>query len=45
MDKIYETYSKIYKELLPNTEYALLQKDFLHWNKESSIIEIWLPID
>lgn len=53
MDKIYETYSKIYKELLPNTEYALLQKDFLHferydyrfhWNKESSIIEIWLPI-
>lgn len=53
MDKIYETYSKIYKELLPNTEYALLQKVFLHferydyrfhWNKESSIIEIWLPI-
>ena len=53
MDKIYETYSKIYKELLPKTEYALLQKDFLHferydyrfhWNKESSIIEIWLPI-
>lgn len=53
MDKIYETYSKIYKELLPNTEYALLQKDFLHferydyrfhWNKESSIIEIGLPI-
>lgn len=54
MDKIYETYSKIYKELLPNTEYALPQKDFLHferydyhfhWNKESSIIEIWLPIN
>lgn len=53
MDKIYETYSKTYKELLPNTEYALLQKDFLHferydyrfhWNKESSIIEIGLPI-
>ncbi|MCI8610923.1 MAG: AraC family transcriptional regulator [Clostridiales bacterium] len=53
MDKIYETYCKIYKELLPNTEYALLQKDFLHferydyrfhWNRGSSIIEIWLPI-
>lgn len=53
MDKIYETYTKIYNELLPNTEYMLLQKDFLHferydyrfhWNKENSIIEIWLPI-
>ena len=53
MDKIYETYSKIYKEILPNTEYIPMQEIFLHferydyrfhWNRETSIIEIWLPI-
>ena len=53
MDKIYDTYTKLYQEILPNTEYMLLQDDFLHferydyrfhWNKESSVIEIWLPI-
>ena len=53
MDKIYETYSKIYKEILPNTEYIPMQESFLHferydyrfhWNRENSIIEIWLPI-
>ena len=53
MDKIYETYSKIYKEILPNTEYTPLRESFLHferydarfhWNRESSIIEIWVPI-
>ena len=53
MEKIYETYGKIYKEILPNTEYIPLQEDFLHfekydyrfhWNRENSMIEIWLPI-
>lgn len=53
MDKIYETYTKIYKEILPNTEYTPLQESFLHferydarfhWNRESSIIEIWVPL-
>ena len=53
MDKIYDTYTKLYQEILPNMEYMLLQDDFLHferydyrfhWNKESSVIEIWLPI-
>lgn len=53
MDKIYETYGKIYKEILSNTEYIPLQESFLHferydyrfcWNRENSIIEIWLPI-
>ncbi len=53
MDKISETYSKIYKEILPNTKYIPLQESFLHferydyhfhWNRENSIIEIWLPI-
>ena len=53
MDKIYETYSKIYKKILPNTEYIPMQESFLHferydyrfhWNRENSIIEIWLLI-
>ena len=43
MDKIYETYGKIYKEILSNTEYIPLQESFLHferydyrfcWNRE-----------
>ncbi len=53
MDKIYETYGMIYQEILPQMEYIPLQENFLHfekydyrfhWNKENSIIEIWLPI-
>lgn len=53
MDKIYETYGMIYQEILPKMEYIPLQENFLHfekydyrfhWNKENSIIEIWLPI-
>lgn len=45
MDKIYETYGKIYKEILSNTEYIPLQESFLHferydyrfcWNRENS---------
>lgn len=53
MDRIYETYSKIYKEILPNAEYIPLQDNFLHferydtrfhWNRDSSVIEIWIPI-
>lgn len=54
MDRIYDTYRKIYQEILPNTPYTPLQDDFLHferydyrfqWNKENSIIEIWIPIE
>lgn len=53
MDKIYKTYEKIYKDILPNNEYILVQNNFLHfekydyrfhWNNENSIIEIWIPI-
>ena len=53
MDRIYETYSKIYKEILPNAEYIPLQENFLHferydtrfhWKRDSSVIEIWIPI-
>ena len=53
MGNIYETYKEIYQEILPNTEYVPLKDDFLHferydyrfhWNKENSIIEIWIPI-
>lgn len=53
MNKIYETYGKLYQEILPNTGYRPAQDDFLHferydqrfyWNNTNSIIEIWLPI-
>ncbi|QXE18014.1 GyrI-like domain-containing protein [Clostridium sp. 001] len=53
MDKIYKTYAKIYKDILPNNKYILVQNNFLHfekydyrfhWNNEKSIIEIWIPI-
>ena len=53
MDKIYETYEKIYKEILPNSGYMPLQNEFLHfekydyrfhWNSSESIIEIWIPV-
>ncbi len=53
MDNIYNTYGKIYKEMLPHSEYTLNQKSFLHfekydyrfqWNRDNSVIEIWIPI-
>ena len=53
MNKIYDTYNKIYQEILPNTNYEPSQEDFIHfekydyrfhWNRENSIIEIWVPI-
>ena len=54
MDKIYDTYWKIYQELLPSTEFRPISDDFIHferydyrfhWNQENSIIEIWIPIN
>lgn len=53
IDKIYDTYKIAYQEILPNNSYVLLQEEFLHfekydfrfhWNREDSIIEIWIPI-
>lgn len=53
MNKIYNTYGKIYQEILPSTNYLVSQENFIHfekydyrfhWNKENSIIEIWIPI-
>jgi len=53
MDKIYDTYRRIYQDILLNSNYVLMQSDFLHfekydyrfhWNNENSIIEIWIPI-
>ena len=53
MDNLYETYRKIYQEILPNTDYTPLQEEFLHferydyrfhWNSDNSVIEIWIPI-
>lgn len=54
MDNIYDTYGKLYQELLPGTGYTLRKKDFLHferydykfqWNRSNSVIEIWVPIE
>lgn len=53
MNAIYQTYDKIYTQVLPDNEYQLSQKQFLHfekydyrfhWNRDDSIIEIWIPI-
>lgn len=53
MEKIYDTYGKIYREILPSTGYVPLQENFIHferydyrfqWNREESVIEIWIPI-
>lgn len=53
MYQIYDTYDRIYKELLPQSGYRLDHQDFLHferydarfaWNKEDSILEIWIPL-
>ncbi|MDO5573673.1 MAG: GyrI-like domain-containing protein [bacterium] len=54
MDRIYDTYTTIYQELLPQTGYERSQTDFLHfekydyrfhWNRDDSVIEIWVPIN
>ena len=53
MDRIYETYGKIYKEVIPDTPYVPIKDKVLHferydyrfhWNRNNSIIEIWIPI-
>lgn len=53
MSEIYDTYSTIYKEMLPLSGYSLKQDSFLHfekydnrfhWNSTNSVIEIWVPI-
>ncbi len=53
MDQIYQTYGKIYQEVIPNTPYVPIKDIFLHferydyrfhWNRDNSIIEIWIPI-
>lgn len=53
MNKIYDTYTMIYHHLLPELGFKPLSDDFLHfekydyrfhWNKDNSIIEIWVPI-
>ena len=53
MNKIYQTYGKIYQDILPQTSYIINKDDFLHfekydhrfyWNHPDSIIEIWIPL-
>lgn len=54
MDRIYDTYGIIYKEILPQSGYSFKQELFLHfekydhrfnWNSTSSVIEIWIPVE
>ena len=42
MDKIYETYGKIYEEIIPSTSYIPIKDIILHVEKYD--IEIWIPI-
>lgn len=53
MNKIYDTYRMIYQHILPELNIRPISDDFLHfekydhrfhWNKDNSIIEIWVPI-
>lgn len=53
MDRIYDTYKEIYQNLLPSTKLTPSQENFMHferyserfnWNREDSVIEIWLPV-
>lgn len=53
MGKIYETYGKIYQEIIPSIPYIPIKDIILHfekydyrfqWNRDDSIIEIWIPI-
>ena len=53
MDRIYDTYGKIYRDILPNSGYTAVQDEFLrferydhrfYWNREDSVIEIWVPV-
>lgn len=53
MDKIYETYGKIYEEIIPSTSYIPIKDIILHfekydyrfhWNSDNSVIEIWISI-
>lgn len=53
MGKIYETYGNIYQTIIPSTPYIPIKDIILHfekydyrfhWNRDNSIIEIWIPI-
>lgn len=53
MSKLYDTYEKIYRELLSGIEFKPISDNLIHfeqyderfhWNQENSIIEIWVPI-
>lgn len=53
MDQIYATYEEIYQKLIPKLGLNLEQTNFLHfekyderfhWNRSSSIIELWIPL-
>lgn len=53
MSAIYETYDRLYKEILPSSPYEQSEGEFLHfekyderfrWERENSKLEIWVPI-
>ncbi|WMI81437.1 GyrI-like domain-containing protein [Anaerotignum sp. MB30-C6] len=53
MNRIYDTYTEIYKQILPDNGYVPFHDEVLHfekyddrfhWNRRDSIITIWVPI-
>ena len=53
MHQIYQTYQKIYTQLLPQSQYQPVNSEFIHfekydhrfhWNSDHSVIEIWIPV-
>lgn len=53
MKNIYETYHKLYKEIIPQHGFLPCREECLHferydyrfqWNSDDSVIEIWVPI-
>jgi len=54
MRNIYSSYETLYRTLLPNSGRRPAQQQFLHferyddrfyWNRESSILELWVPVE
>ena len=53
MNNLAFTYHEIYKQIIPNSTFELKRDVFLHfekydhrfhWNRNASIIEIWIPV-
>ncbi|WP_167956771.1 GyrI-like domain-containing protein [Anaerosporobacter faecicola] len=53
MDSIYDSYTLLYKTIIPESGYTLRQEEFLHfeqydsrfrWYDKNSVIELWVPV-